>query len=273
MDIKIGFIIEVPTRFESRFAFLPFQYAPCRPPSVPAAMAYGEGAATTPPAERELPSATTSWKRPTRSAADRRAQARRAEGRIVQHLLRCVGELGSHRGCQPTQLGAALATLLKSSTALATSTRAKTSVQTDYLEEHFAQATVAEEKGHTAALKETSTQTEAYREKPAQRTLEEADVYIENVPRKEVAAQTARDLNDVLDSAGFNHAQTHLLGEGLGEVQTASGLEDTAVLTDSGRSDVPEDQNVLYELTGEPSAAPLAPASLCRTCTALADRR
>ena len=118
-------------------------------PSVPAAMAYGEGAATTPPAERELPSATTSWKRPTRSAADRRAQARRAEGRIVQHLLRCVGELGSHRGCQPTQLGAALATLLKSSTALATSTRATTSVQTDYLEGHFAQATVAEEKKAT----------------------------------------------------------------------------------------------------------------------------
>ena len=46
-------------------------------------------------------------------------------------------------------------------------------------------------KGHTAALKETSTQTEAYKEKPSQRTLEEADVYIENVLRKEVAVQTA----------------------------------------------------------------------------------
>ena len=46
--------------------------------------------------------------RPRRSAAERRAQAQRAEARAVQRLLAGISELGRHRGCQPSRLGLAL---------------------------------------------------------------------------------------------------------------------------------------------------------------------
>ena len=53
------------------------------------------------------------WKkRPPRSAPERRAQARRAHARVIQAILREVKELSAHRGCTPTILGAALASLL-----------------------------------------------------------------------------------------------------------------------------------------------------------------
>jgi hypothetical protein len=57
-------------------------------------------------------SAPPPLRRPPRSAGGRRAQALRAHGRVVQALLRGIAELGSHRGCAPTALGAALAALL-----------------------------------------------------------------------------------------------------------------------------------------------------------------
>ena len=60
----------------------------------------------------EASSAPPSLRRPPRSAGGRRAQALRAHGRVVQALLRGFSELGSHRGCAPTALGAALASLL-----------------------------------------------------------------------------------------------------------------------------------------------------------------
>ena len=84
-------------------------------------------------------------KRPNRSAEERRAQARRAHGRVVQSLLRSFQELGAHRGCATSKLGAALATLLEAPAAqAATSTPAavqtagrtqkEAAVQTDTLD-------------------------------------------------------------------------------------------------------------------------------------------
>ena len=49
-----------------------------------------------------------------RSAAERRQQAARAQARVVQSLLQGFRELSAHRGCQPTQLGRALAAVLTS---------------------------------------------------------------------------------------------------------------------------------------------------------------
>ncbi|CAK0842844.1 unnamed protein product [Prorocentrum cordatum] len=49
--------------------------------------------------------------RPRRSAAERRAQARRKQARAAQELLRAFRDLG-HRGCRPTRLGKALAEAL-----------------------------------------------------------------------------------------------------------------------------------------------------------------
>ena len=46
-------------------------------------------------------------RRPNCSAAARRAQASRAEGRTVLCMLRCLASLGDHRGGQPGSLGAA----------------------------------------------------------------------------------------------------------------------------------------------------------------------
>lgn len=46
-------------------------------------------------------------RRPNRTAAERRAQARRAEARTIQHLLASFAQL-KHRGCAPTRLGGAL---------------------------------------------------------------------------------------------------------------------------------------------------------------------
>ena len=37
----------------------------------------------------------------------------RAQGRVLQAILRCVDELSSHRGCQPSKLGAALVAILR----------------------------------------------------------------------------------------------------------------------------------------------------------------
>ena len=60
------------------------------------------------------PGARPPWSvaRLRRSAAARRSQRVRAQGRVVQSLLRCFDELSSHRGCQPTRLGRALGALL-----------------------------------------------------------------------------------------------------------------------------------------------------------------
>ena len=63
-------------------------------------------------AEGAQDSAPSYRPRPRRTAAERRAQAQRAQGRVVQSLLRGFQELGSHRGCRPTRLGAALAAAL-----------------------------------------------------------------------------------------------------------------------------------------------------------------
>ncbi len=51
--------------------------------------------------------------RPRRSAAERRAQALRAEGRVCQRLLKAFAALQGHRGGWPMQLGEALDTALK----------------------------------------------------------------------------------------------------------------------------------------------------------------
>ena len=53
-------------------------------------------------------------RRPPRSAASRRAQAVRAEGRAVSRLLRAFHELRAHRGCQLTKLASALREALSS---------------------------------------------------------------------------------------------------------------------------------------------------------------
>ena len=37
----------------------------------------------------------------------------RAQGRVLQAILRCVDELSWHRGCQPSKLGAALVAILR----------------------------------------------------------------------------------------------------------------------------------------------------------------
>ena len=58
-------------------------------------------------------------RRPNRPAAERRAQAARAQSRAVQLLLRGFRELGRHRGCRPSALGAALHTALGGSDASA----------------------------------------------------------------------------------------------------------------------------------------------------------
>ena len=50
-------------------------------------------------------------RRPNRTAAERRAQMRRAEARTIQRLLASFASL-AHRGSAPTQLGAALASAL-----------------------------------------------------------------------------------------------------------------------------------------------------------------
>ena len=52
--------------------------------------------------------------RPRRTAAERRAQAGRAQARAAQALLRSFRDLG-HRGCRPTKLGTALAEALGAS--------------------------------------------------------------------------------------------------------------------------------------------------------------
>ena len=64
-------------------------------------------------------------RRPRRSAADRRAQALRAEGRTCERLIRAFAELRGHRGGQPTLLGAALATPLEVRVASETQPEAK----------------------------------------------------------------------------------------------------------------------------------------------------
>ena len=51
--------------------------------------------------------------RPRKTAKERRGQKSRATGRAIQHLLQAFEALGSHRGSQPSKLGAALSTLLK----------------------------------------------------------------------------------------------------------------------------------------------------------------
>ena len=53
--------------------------------------------------------------RPRRTAAERRAQRRRATGRAVQQLLRAFEELTCHRGCMPSRLGRALQAALHGS--------------------------------------------------------------------------------------------------------------------------------------------------------------
>lgn len=50
--------------------------------------------------------------RPRKSAAERRAQAARAEGRAICRLLKCLGSVRDHRGGQLSVLGAALADAL-----------------------------------------------------------------------------------------------------------------------------------------------------------------
>ena len=50
--------------------------------------------------------------RPRRSAAERRAQVLRAEGRVVQRLLSAQSALSAHRGCRQSLLGSALADAL-----------------------------------------------------------------------------------------------------------------------------------------------------------------
>ena len=49
-----------------------------------------------------------------KSAADRRAQRLRAEGRMMQRMLKCLGEVSSHRGCKLSRLGEVLANTLQS---------------------------------------------------------------------------------------------------------------------------------------------------------------
>ena len=64
------------------------------------------------------PSAAAPWwssRRPRRTAMERRAQVHRAEGRVVQRLLRAFDALDSHRGCKTSRLGAALADTLRPS--------------------------------------------------------------------------------------------------------------------------------------------------------------
>ena len=51
--------------------------------------------------------------RPRRTGADRRKQQVRAEGRLVQRLLKCFVELDDHRGCAASRLGRALAVALR----------------------------------------------------------------------------------------------------------------------------------------------------------------
>ena len=167
------------------------------------------------PASAKQHSAPTPWKgapaawqprppwasrRPRRSAAERRAQALRAEGRVCQRLLTSFSELQSHRGGWPTQLGLAFADALNGNrktivpawasvvgTAVQTAQTVgkEVAVQTAQTHDHAVHATVqTSSDGHTAALEESSTQTEAYEEKPSQWTREEADSYIENVPQK-----------------------------------------------------------------------------------------
>ena len=51
--------------------------------------------------------------RPNRSAVERRAQQRRADGRAAQRLLAALEALSTHRGGEPTRLGAVLATALR----------------------------------------------------------------------------------------------------------------------------------------------------------------
>ena len=47
-------------------------------------------------------------RRPNRTAAERREQARRSQARVTQQLLAGFAALVSHRGCRPTQMGMAL---------------------------------------------------------------------------------------------------------------------------------------------------------------------
>ena len=51
--------------------------------------------------------------RPRRSAAERRLQALRAQGRMVQKLLASFEALSSHRGCRTSRLGSALSAALR----------------------------------------------------------------------------------------------------------------------------------------------------------------
>ena len=51
-----------------------------------------------------------------RSARARREQALRAEARTLQRMVKCMAALSTHRGSQPTQLGAALALALQQPT-------------------------------------------------------------------------------------------------------------------------------------------------------------
>ena len=48
-----------------------------------------------------------------KSAAERRAQRLRAEGRVMQRMLKCLGEVSSHRGCKLSRLGEVLASTLQ----------------------------------------------------------------------------------------------------------------------------------------------------------------
>eukprot|EP00959_Pyramimonas_sp_CCMP1952_P447145 9361942-Pyramimonas_sp.AAC.1 len=47
-------------------------------------------------------------RRPNRTAAERRAQYARAQGRAAQHLLQALGAVSAHRGQQLSRLGRAV---------------------------------------------------------------------------------------------------------------------------------------------------------------------
>ena len=77
--------------------------------STPATFRVGGGAS-----QATVPLVSQHWPaRPRRSAAERRAQALRAQGRMVQKLLASFEALSSHRGCLPSRLGSALAAALR----------------------------------------------------------------------------------------------------------------------------------------------------------------
>ena len=153
------------------------------------------------------PFAPPLWRqRPPRSAKERRAQALRAEGRVVQHLLRCIQELSSHRGCRPTQLGTALADLLKVSPAPAATLHFDCATQTNSNDEKVTQAplwkesTTLPERSKELAAQTTTSKDNAVQTNPKEAlteadvtsrvTLASAEEQLENVLRAAPADQT-----------------------------------------------------------------------------------